>query len=542
MVLRNSMGEKYMKRFVKTAIAAASVIAAAASISIYASAQSISYSAQIDIEGHAGYIYGGADVMLVLKNADGDVVYINQSKVDDKGNYSFRGKISEDNAGGCTAIVNYNGSNINDTVTEAKTFNQLYKVNIDLEENDGTVISDVTIDKRFADIKEVTSETVWLACYDENNVLKGVISQNGNLTKNVIKDKLPEGTKYIKCMVWDNSSKQIPLAEVKERAAAQQISCWGDSITMCYNSALHEYVPNWEKINGGNEYFSYPDVLRYLSGHTVNNYGVGGENAATIAGRQGGVPMLVKAVDIPSETEPVKITLYAENGERIYPFMQGSNAIAKLNPCTINGVKGEITVKQEDDGYFYYPNEGKNYQYYFTRSEAGEAAYAEDGTPVISAAATENNGDVNVIFIGTNGGFGGTVSGLTRIIDAMVNHLKSEGREYIVVGLLHGDSDDSEGNNTAKYEEIMQEKYGERFIPLYSLFRKDARKTMEKYNIPVTAEDEKRMSQNLPPMSFLAAAGGGEDTVHLSAVGTYILGSEVYSKMLELGILTEVTE
>ena len=50
------------------------------------------------------------------------------------------------------------------------------------------------------------------------------------------------------------------------------------------------------------------------------------------------------------------------------------------------------------------------------------------------------------------------------------------------------------------------------------------------------------MSQNLPPMSFLAAADGGEDTVHLSAVGTYILGSEVYSKMLELGILTEVTE
>ena len=72
-----------------------------------------------------------------------------------------------------------------------------------------------------------------------------------------------------------------------------EVNCYGDSLTFSY---------------GGGE-ITYPGTLKGLLGskYRVNNLGIGGETTITIAGRQGSIPMRVKAVTIPAKVNTIEI-------------------------------------------------------------------------------------------------------------------------------------------------------------------------------------------------------------------------------------------
>ena len=73
-----------------------------------------------------------------------------------------------------------------------------------------------------------------------------------------------------------------------------------------------------------------------------------------VAGRQGGVPMIVGPCDIPAKKESVEITLTNEYGTELTPDFSKNGG---LNPVTINGVEGVVS--------------SINGKYYFTRSQSG---------------------------------------------------------------------------------------------------------------------------------------------------------------------------
>lgn len=499
-----------------------------------AGAEVLTHQAQINVSGKVGTDYTGRNIMLMITDEqNGNVLYIDQSTVDEYGDYSFRGKLKDDGATGYKAYVNCDGENVSDTITTATSFNDFYSVSFAFSEDGATAKSAVTFGKNFKDIDfDIKTAKAVTAYYDKDGKLISCKagSSGENFSPITVSDRIPEGTDSMRCFLWSGEEKNIPLAEAKERIVNQTISTWGDSLTICCNTGLKEQIANYDDYDiDKNGAISYSEVLEHLTGKKVYNHGVGGENALEIAVRQGALKLCLKSgITIPTECDKVAIDVYTIN-----PAAVGQNVRfdlmrqeAESHAVTLNGVEGKLSCE--------YPNGKMDYetpgQYYFTRNEPGESVDVDADSQIIFKEAGERCSDINVIYIGTNGGYGGTVEGLMSIIDAMIDNITDKGKEYIVVGLPHG---------TDEYEKVMWEKYGDRFVPLRSILRKNGEFTMQKYNITKNAKDNERIARGEIPWSFMAAANDGIDFVHMSAVGYYIVGNEIYEAMLRNGIVVE---
>ncbi len=142
-----------------------------------------------------------------------------------------------------------------------------------------------------------------------------------------------------------------------------EVNCFGDSLTFSY---------------GGGE-ITYPGTLKDLLGskYRVNNLGIGGETTVTIAGRQGSIPMRVKAVTIPAKVNTVEIAFCGEGEEVPKPLRQGE---AGVNPCFLRGIKGTLSITQST-------TTSEDVKWYFTRQDSGEEVHIEEGEEVITQAA-----------------------------------------------------------------------------------------------------------------------------------------------------------
>ena len=161
------------------------------------------------------------------------------------------------------------------------------------------------------------------------------------------------------------------------------IVCWGDSLTA----------------GGG-----WTSTLQKLSGIPVYNGGTGGENARTIAARQGADVMLVNNITIPAACEPVTLAvrktdsgILTEEGYKVTPLLQGG---AHVNPVKIGEVEG--TLRWTGTNYA-----DTNGIWTFTRSVAGEAVTIKRPTAVRTAFDRLHNqpSEVMILFIGQNGGY-----------------------------------------------------------------------------------------------------------------------------------------
>ena len=256
---------------------------------------------------------------------------------------------------------------------------------------------------------------------------------------------------------------------------ALKIVCWGDSLT--YGA-------------GGNG-TSYVSVLNNLCNDeaVAYNMGVGGEKTSTIAGRQGGIPMVVESFIIPSDTSKVEITIKGKDGSEVAPAMQNGNG---LNNCFISGIEGIITYDSSTE------------KWYFNRILSGLSVTVQEDTEVITDGM-KNYNDADILIIWTGQNDGASTSNISDIIEKqkkMIEYANTD--KYIILGLLYS------GNEV---NSVMAEAYGEHFL--------DVRNALSTDNSNTVSEDYKY------------------DSVHLNADGYTIVGEQVYNKLILLGDISE---
>lgn len=291
------------------------------------------------------------------------------------------------------------------------------------------------------------------------------------------------------------------------------IVCWGDSLTA----------------GGG-----WTSTLQKLSRIPVYNGGTGGENARTIAARQGADVMLVNNITIPATCEPVTIAvrktdsgILTEEGYKVTPLLQGG---AHVNPVKIGEVEG--TLRWTGTNYA-----DTNGIWTFTRSVAGEAVTIKRPTAVRTAFDRLHNqpSEVMILFIGQNGGYA-DLTDLIRMHQQMISHFK--GKEYLVLGLSSGTE-----SQRAEYEKQMKQAFGRRFVSLreylaHPVYDTDGKTVISCYGLDdagldPTDADIERIKQGQVPQTLLA------DSVHYTAATKTVIGTMLYKKMIELGILEQ---
>ena len=291
------------------------------------------------------------------------------------------------------------------------------------------------------------------------------------------------------------------------------IVCWGDSLTA----------------GGG-----WTSTLQKLSRIPVYNGGTGGENARTIAARQGADVMLVNNITIPATCEPVTIAvrktdsgILTEEGYKVTPLLQGG---AHVNPVKIGEVEG--TLRWTGTNYA-----DTNGIWTFTRSVAGEAVTIKRPTAVRTAFDRLHNqpSEVMILFIGQNGGYA-DLTDLIRMHQQMISHFK--GKEYLVLGLSSGTE-----SQRAEYEKQMKQAFGRRFVSLreylaHPVYDTDGKTVISCYGLDdagldPTDADIERIKQGQVPQTLLA------DSVHYTAATKTVIGTMLYKKMIELGLLEQ---
>lgn len=287
----------------------------------------------------------------------------------------------------------------------------------------------------------------------------------------------------------------------------ETVNCWGDSLT--------------RGVGVGDSYSkAFPYVLYgLLDGREVINCGVGGENTINIASRQGGLPNIVKPFTIPSNASKVEVKLTNIYGGSTGILLQGGSALdpttgkyvmtAQINPCSINGVEGTLTYE--------------NGKYYFSRSENGESVIVSRPTPLITYAMKSMRDNINIIWLGTNGGFS-TSSELIEYIDAMIDYMTPINKKYIVFGIHRLVSTVTE--TFEMIEKNMTLHFGRHYI--------NQRKYMLEYGlsdagITPTVEDTAAISQGKIPPSLLY------DDVHYNDKGYNIIAALASERGKELG-------
>lgn len=289
------------------------------------------------------------------------------------------------------------------------------------------------------------------------------------------------------------------------------IIAWGDSLTA----------------GTGGEGTTYTDVLQSLiktniltktniKSIPVINMGVGGEGTHQIMGRAGSIPFIVNSFTIDDSS---KVTIKFPNGDSANILRQGDKGV---NPVTINGTSGIITIEQESFS-------SQEYSYYFNRTEPGAPVNVEDGTIMTTAAATSTDiqNYIPIVFMGQNGGWGGNPEELITQIKSILN-MDKWNNKYLVLGLTSGTAESS-----ANLELAMASEFGDRYINLREYIVKNG---LEQQGLDATEADMNAINKGAIPPSLLS------DTIHFNSSGYKVIGQAVYDRMIELGYFDNILE
>jgi hypothetical protein len=181
------------------------------------------------------------------------------------------------------------------------------------------------------------------------------------------------------------------------------VVCWGDSLTQGAGSSTLK--PDWAEDDA-----SYPATLGRLisDGKTVLNGGVGGEPSWKVASRQGGMSLMVEPLTIPADTVPVRVYFKGQEQDYFYDndtakWVYDSNSLnydiatgetALVNPCYIGGIEGALTRKTVFDS--------NEYEYYFTRTTAGEAYTTVVPKQLVTYGYKALRDAIPIIWVGQN--------------------------------------------------------------------------------------------------------------------------------------------
>ena len=369
------------------------------------------------------------------------------------------------------------------------------------------------VDARDSGINDACSLSLWLSsdvdwnylnvCYGGNiNFKNGKITLNkmtlpkGGSSSDVIKsailriDKTSQvpNTVNIKFMLftdntlydlWNTILDESPLVEY-----TTDLCFWGDSLT----------------VGIGGSGTNYPSVCASELGITsFKNCGVGGENANTIACRQGGNSLILKVGAVSEYSLSDLKDIY---GTVCNPLRQGSGN-SSVNPIYINGVKCNLSISQAN-------TTDPNAKYTITGYNGRLLAE----TPV-KLSGCDIKSKITVIFVGQNGP--GLAERL-RIIDSMISKINDK---YIIMGLSSGNS-----ASNADEEAQMLSKYGVHYFNTRYMLSKYGMNIM---NLTPTSSDTIEMNKGEVPSSLRS------DPIHLNANGYTALGKMLAQKIRACG-------
>lgn len=282
------------------------------------------------------------------------------------------------------------------------------------------------------------------------------------------------------------------------------VNCFGDSLTYSY---------------GGNG-ITYPGTLQAYLGreYQVNNLGIGGESTVTIAGRQGSIPMKVKAVTITEEIQRTEITFLESMGEIPKPLRQGE---AGLNPCYLGGVKGELTITQST-------TVSEDAKWYFTREKRGEPVTIEEGEVLVTGASLSKRKGIFILWTGTNDRLSSpaeeSVKALIKKQKCMLDYIEETDKRYIVMGLTHLTTMEPEEVDNLNRE--LEKVYKDHFLDIR---KKLLQAGLSNFQWKGNEQDSLDINNGNVPSSLRV------DDVHLNSSGYMFIGQQVYQKGRELG-------
>lgn len=305
--------------------------------------------------------------------------------------------------------------------------------------------------------------------------------------------------------IWENyyEEKYILPTELPKK-----ISCIGDSLTT------------------GN----YPSTLASLlnNNYEVVNNGVGGETSIEIVARQGARPAIVKPFTIPASGS-VNIEFVSTAIGRNIGDTTGttSTSDSSFSPVTIAGIEGKINKS--------------NNVYTFTRVDAGDAVTLIRNTPVYCRPAREERDAIQVMWIGTNGGWNETgtytANNLISQYSQMIDYSSNMNKPYLVLG-LHLLPQGANNLTLSELDIAMDIAFGRHFINYREYITTPILNSnnnviscygLDDAGITPTSSDLTAINNGNIPPSLMS------DSTHLNTAGYTIIGNLVYERGKELG-------
>jgi hypothetical protein len=247
-------------------------------------------------------------------------------------------------------------------------------------------------ERLFLDTSFDRSGYLWALLDSANNVALGVAS-NGDLY-----------SKGVNLSAGGDNAAAISAINALITPSTTRIVCWGDSLTES----------------------PFAGALATISGRTVTNKGLGGQDAARIVARQGGkgFTLTVSGNSIPASG--------AVNVTPSVAVLDTSGTVATL-VGSVAGITGTLSKSGA--------------QYVFTRAVAGSATPAYPGTPFIVDNASVDY-DLAVIWVGRNHfNFSQSAAALTVQIATVKDHiakavarLRPLRKRFVILGVTSGDN------------------------------------------------------------------------------------------------------
>ena len=269
------------------------------------------------------------------------------------------------------------------------------------------------------------------------------------------------------------------------------IDCWGDSLTAG---------------SGADETHKYPYVLAQLTGLTVNQFGVGGETTATIASRQGGMPMVINNITIPKSGSVAINELKNLDGTKVLPCLQ--HGARGINPCFINDIEGTLS----------YNNTNSNWE--FTRATSGNEISINRPTIIKTNAMINNRNNIMIIWAGTNDNTTDATN-IIRLEKLMIDYSKC--KDYLILSPPTGSK-----TSMANMEKQFLEAFGNRYINTREYL---CTYGMEDAGLTPSESDLTDMANGIIPMSLK------NDPTHGNNYYYPIIANLVYKRLKELNII-----
>jgi len=250
---------------------------------------------------------------------------------------------------------------------------------------------------------------------------------------------------------------------------------------------------------------TYPGILSGLLGTTVTNTGVGGEISTQIAARANDVVTKLTATgnSIPASASVVVTT------DSNIPSAQGS-AISG----TVAGIRGTLTYSAGTIS--------------FVRQEAVASAITiPSGSVFVTDLGSSLANLRQIIWVGRNN-YTDPTTVLADIANIVANNKTGK---YIVLSVLNGDYPLERAGNSAYNTLVSLNKqlgtiYGNKYLDIRRYLIDHG---LADAGITPLAQDITDMAQDTVPVSLRF------DTIHLTAAGYTVVGTQVYNKIVSLG-------